>query len=188
MHRTTLLLGLSLLLSPNALVQDAKSAKVTALLRGVVTEEDAEALRAALKKVEGIKVNANDIQSGEKGPFGHYFSPPFVIAIADLGKADLGTIAKVVAETKTPQRGEVPPSLNLVLFHPALQVEEADIVALREAVAEVNGVDARAVGGVGGVLMEGRLWVRLDGSGVAKLADIQAALRGANLDLKQEKP
>jgi hypothetical protein len=183
------MLWLSFLPDSIALSQDAKATQVMITLRGVATEEDAEALRTTLKKAEGIKVNDDDIQSGEKGLFGHYFSPPFVIEIADLDKADLGTIAKAVAETtKTPKRGEVPPSLNLVLFHPALQLEEADIVALREAIAEVNGVDARTVGGVGGIPTEGRLWVRLDGSGLAKLADIQAALKRANLDLRIEKP
>ncbi len=165
--------------------EEAKPAKVTVTIRGAVTDKDAEALTGTLKKIEGVRFKAEEIQAGEPR---HYFTPPFVIEIADLNKTDLGVIAKAVAETKTPKRSEVPPSLNLVLYHPNQQFEETDVVALREALADVSGVDARGPGGTGGDRFEGRFWVRLDGSGNAKLTDIQDALKKGNLDLKLQKP
>jgi hypothetical protein len=57
------------------------------------------------------------------------------VTIADLNKVDVGMLAKVVAETKTASRGEVPPSLNLVLDHPRGMIEQGDITALRAASA-----------------------------------------------------
>src|SRR5262245_27459287 len=183
-----LLIGFVMVFGSSIPVQDSKAVKVTVQIRGVVTNECAEALRGTLGKLNGIKIKIDDIQAAEQGKFKHYFSMPLLVEIADLDKTDLGAIAKVVAETKTSKRGDVPPSLNLVLYAPGIQIEESTVVAVRESLAEVNGVDARAPGGTGAVMVESRFWVRLDGSGNARLAEIRAALRKANLNVQTDKP
>jgi hypothetical protein len=165
-----------------------KPFKVTVEIRGVVTEKDAEALRATLKAVPGIKVTLDTVGPGEKGTFGHYFSPPFMIEFTDPGKADLGVVARAVAQTKTASRGDLPPSLNLVLYSGNNKVEEPDIAAVREAVGDLNGVAARSPGGTVGNPAEGTIRIRLDDSGNATLADILAALKKADLDFRAEKP
>lgn len=188
MWRTLFLLGLSLLVVPTALAQEAEPTSITVTIRGVITETDAQHLREALRAVEGITFEKDDIQRGEKGQFGHYFSPAFVIEIADLNQVDIGALATIVAETKTPSREEVPPSLNLVLFDPDGLIDEPEVVALRQAMRNVNGVEPNVPGGIGGVLQEGRLWIRLEGAGGANLPFIQEALVEANLNLKLTKP
>lgn len=171
-----------------ASAQDTKPTKLTVMIRGVASDQDAEALRGAFKKLDGIKFDADAIQRGEKGKRAHYFSPPFTIEISDLSKADLGDLSKLVAETKTPSRGETPPSLNLIVYHPAGRIDEPDVVAFRAAVSDVNGTEAIQPGGVGGNVAEGWMWLRLDGTGAARLSLIQMALKKADLDLRLEKP
>ena len=97
-------------------------------------------------------------------------------------------VAKAVAGTKTASRGEVSPSLNLVLFSANNKVEESDISAVREAVGDLNGVAARSPGGTVGSPADGTIRVRLDDSGNVALADLLAALKKADLDFRVEKP
>jgi len=63
-----------------------------------------------------------------------------VIAIADINTTDVGAIAAKVSKAVTPSRKEITPSLNLVLFDPDGGIVEQDVVALRTAMFEVNGV------------------------------------------------
>lgn len=171
-----------------ALAQDPKSAKVTVTISGVVDEDSAAALRKTLGKVAGIKVKLDDVVPPEQPDKAkNYFSKPFVIELPDLAKTDLGAVAKAVAQTKLPAKVARGPWLNLALWHPNNMLTESEVVALREAVADAAGVDSRGVGGTGGVSQEGRFWIRLDGSGNARLADILTALRNAKLDLRLEK-
>ncbi|HVL14520.1 MAG TPA: hypothetical protein VM529_18245 [Gemmata sp.] len=171
--------------SDPAVAQDAKPATLTVVFRGMATEEDAAAVRKAVATIEGIKIQTDDIQPGEKGIFGHYFSPPVTLEIADVGKTDLGEIAKVVAGVKTAERKDVPPpSLNLVLFNPDLAVTSDRVRALRAALAEVAGQEGQKPGGIGGVPEERRYWVRLDDTGAARLENILAALKKADIDMK----
>ncbi|MBI1899763.1 MAG: hypothetical protein HYS13_01455 [Planctomycetia bacterium] len=167
--------------------EDAKSAKITVTVRGITSAEDAQAVRDALKAVEKIKFNADDVQPGEKGKRGHYFSPPFVIELSDTETTDIGAVAKAVSEAKTAKRDDLPPSLNLAPFLPGLQIQETDVSGLRAAMDGVSGVDALAAGGVGGVPGEGRLWVRLSGEGQARLTEILTAAAKVELGLKLEK-
>lgn len=188
MSRLAITLGLCLLVVPKCSAREEKPTKLTVVIRGVVTGKDAEALRTSLGKVKGLRMNPDDIQAGEKGQFRHYFSPPFVVEISDTTTAGVGPLAAAVAKTKTPSREEIAPSLNLVLFHPEGSLEEKDIAGLRAALTNVNGVEAQAAGGIGGVPSEGRCWVRLEAAGGADLASILAALRKADLAWKLAPP
>lgn len=188
MKNTIPILLLVLCFATPALAQKPKSVKVTVTIRGMVTEKDAEAVRASLKNVNGIKVALDEIGPGNKGRFGHYFSPPFVIEITDLNKADIGPLASVIAKTKTPSRKEVAPSLNLVLYHSEGAIREKDVADLRAALTDVNGIEAQASGGIGGSLNEGRFWARLEAAGGADLAGVVAALKKAGLKVQLEKP
>lgn len=162
-----------------------KSVKVTVMVSAVPDEEAIKPIRDALTKLSGIKVKAEDISTVEpQDNFKNHFSKPFVIELTDPSKVDLGAVAKAIAETKVKERGQRGPWLTLVLYDPTLKVEESDVVSLREAMANVNGLDAGSAGGTGGSVSESTLWVRIDGSGGAKLSEIQAALRKAELDLR----
>ena len=167
-----------------------KGVKITVTIRGAVSESDAVVLRKTLggikgiKGIKGITVKAASIKAGKKGRFRHYFSPPFVIAIADINTTDVGAIAAKVSKAVTPSRKEITPSLNLVLFDPDGGIVEQDVVALRTAMFEVNGVEQMAAGAIGAVLKEDRYWVRLEAAGGAALADVQSVLKKHRLELK----
>ena len=158
--------------------------KLTVVFRGMATEEDAAAVRKTMAKLAGVKVTAEDIVPGEKGKFGHYFSPPVVLEVADLNKTDVGHIGKAVAAVKTANRKDVPPpSLNLILFTPEREVNSDSVRAVRAAVIDVSGYEAPHPGGLGGVPDERRYWLRVDDSGFARLDDLTAALKKADLEL-----
>ena len=170
-----------------------KGVKITVTIRGAVSESDAVVLRKTLGGIKEIKritvitvitVKAASIKAGKKGRFRHYFSPPFVIAIADINTTDVGAIAAKVSKAVTPSRKEITPSLNLVLFDPDGGIVEQDVVALRTAMFEVNGVEQMAAGAIGAVLKEDRYWVRLEAAGGAALADVQSVLKKHRLELK----
>ena len=80
--------------------------RITVTIRGAASEADAVVLRKTLGGIKGIMVKAESIKAGKKGRFRHYFSPPFVIAIADINKTDIGAIAakERVARADTPSR------------------------------------------------------------------------------------
>lgn len=159
--------------------------KLTVVFRGMATEQDCAAVRKVMAKLEGVKLNVADIEPGEKGKFGHYFSPPVVLEVADLNKTDVGHIGKAVAGVKTTKRKDVPPpSLNLVLFTPEKEVNSDSVRAVRAAVTDVSGYEAPHPGGLGGVPDERRYWLRVDDSGFARLDDLTEALKKADLELQ----
>lgn len=164
--------------------KQVKPVRFTVILRGAVDEECCAALRASLKRVAGLEFDPNDIQAGTKDRFGHYFTPFVRMEVADPEKVDLGKVAQVVAETKTPRREVQPPSLNLILFHPSGMLVRSEIVALREAFGEVPGFDARTPGGTGAFPDQAVFRLRLDGSGVARFESLRQTLRMADLDLR----
>ena len=75
-----------------------------------------------------------------------------------------------------------------MLFDGDEEIVEEDVVALRTAMFEVNGVEQMASGAIGAVPGEGRYWIRLEVAGGAALADVQAALKKHRLGLKLVKP
>jgi hypothetical protein len=168
-----MLLSLCLLACAAAFAQAPQPAKVTVRLGGVGCDGCVPVLREALQKAPGIKFDPAGIRVGEKPK---YFSDAIALEIADLGKTDLGALAKAVAETKTPCQKEAAPSLNLVLFG---IVDEPAVNALRAALVNVAGIDANGAGTIGGLLTEDTFWVRLNASGEARLADICDALKRA---------
>ncbi len=166
-----------------------KAVKVTVMVSMTPDEETLKPIREALAKLAGIRVKAEEIRLADpEDNVRNRFTKHFVIVLDDPSKLDLGHVARVVAETKVPERGDRGPWLTLVLFNPLLRLEESDVVALRDAMANVNGMAAASPGGTGGVRAEHSLWVRVDGSGAAKLSEILAALRKADLDFRLAKP
>jgi hypothetical protein len=96
---------------------------------------------------------------------------PICVVEVDLGKKDVGDLAKAVAGCKTPHKKKEAPSATLILDAPGLNAERAK--GLADALKGVKGVvAAQSSADVGGK----RLEIRLDDAGGAKLADIQKAL------------
>jgi hypothetical protein len=166
----------------------ADAVELTVSVRGVVTENDAAVLRKLLSRVSGARCSVSELQPGAKGAFGHYFSPPVSVVLDDPGKVDIGVLARAVAEAATPSRKEVPPSLNLVLYPLGFVIGESEVVALRGATSELAGSASGQPGGTGAVSADNRFWVRLDGSGTARLQEFVDAARKAKLDIYLKKP
>jgi len=143
--------------------EPAKATKVTIQLRGAINDKSVEALRAALKQVKGIKFNPDNIQKGEEPKF---FTNAFTIEIADISKTDIGAVAKAAAEADTPLKDELKPGLHLWLY-PADQLDERLIVKARDALAKTDGVVQER--GIGGSPTDQAMWIRIAGSGKAKL-------------------
>jgi len=158
--------------------EPAKATKVTIQLRGAINDKSVEALRAALKKVTGIKFNPDAIQKGEEPAF---FTNAFTIEITDHDKTDLGAVAKVAAEAETPLKAELKPGLHLWLY-PTDQVDERLIVKVRDALARTEGVVQER--GIGGSPPDQAIWIRLDGSGKAKLKTILETLSDAGVHVR----
>ena len=156
-----------------------KPAKVTVMLRGVVTDRCEVVLREALSKVKGIKFDINNIGRGKKPHF--YTDPPFPIEITDKTKTDIGAVAKAVADAETPHKPALPPSLNLILYL-SDPITERSLGRFLKQLDEVEGVAARErPGGFGVRVGEGYLWIRLDDTGAAKLEEILNAAKKAEL-------
>lgn len=184
---TRLLAAITLACATTAPAADPKPVKLTVAFRGMATEEDAAAVRKEMEKVKGIKIRVEDIQPGEKAPFGHYFSPPVEIELVDPSKTDLGHLGKVVAAVKVKERKDVPPpALVLVLFTPELDVDSPRVRALRAAVLDVVGIEPQP-GGLGGWKAERRYWIRMDPAGGAKLDEILAAIKKADIEVQLRK-
>ena len=171
----------------NVSLAETKTVKLTVSIRGTIKPADANALQKTLSKLAGAKVKPDAVKVGEKGQFGHYFSPPFVIELQDTNKLDIGAVATAISETKTPSRSEVPPSLNLTLYSVG-KINEASVMELREVLGKVNGLEPYVSGGLGAWIKSRRYWVRLEATGGAQIEFIQQALKAAQIDLKLIKP
>ena len=163
--------------------QQQRIQKVTVLVRGVHCFECVDSLRTSLEKMKGIRFDPSAIDTGQKPRF---FSEPFVIEIRDPEKTILGAVAHTVSETKTAHRRKFPPSLNLVLYTSDRITEEA-VVALRQAVKDVNGLEPMASGGVGGFPNKGFFWLKLEGAGGAVFKDVLKAIEDAGIRVTTEK-
>ncbi len=149
-----------------------KLTTIKVVLSGAHCEECTRRLRAALKDLPGIKFNADDVQPG---PWPEFWSSRFMIEIADIKKTGIGAIAKVVAEADTTHKSTAAPGLFLLLPWKVTLVED-DAEKLHPALANLPGVDRKAS-------MDGDLyaWIKLDGSGTAKLSPIVKSLSDAGL-------
>lgn len=107
-----------------------------------------------------------------------YITKPIEVTIKDRENAYVGQLAKAVAEANTPHDREASRGIFVVLYTPDTIDEEA-VVALREALRPVNGLEV-AAGQLGGFPRHGYFWVRLEDAGGAELSDIIKAARKAN--------
>ena len=136
------------------------------LLRGVRSEQQAEALNQALRRVPSAKFPNRVLApaNGEEASLTAFFLSPY--------NSDVGDLARAVSSV----RGC---SLTLVLRAPGLSAAKGD--QLRAALRGVRGVDAIAsTADVKHQLIR----VRLDGNGGARREEIQKAL--ADYGVKSE--
>lgn len=156
----------------------SKAKRFTVILGGVVDDESARVLRKSLRKIKGVGFKAKQLKAGEKP---RYFTR-LPVRIADLEKTTLGSLAKAVATADLPRQDEVEPTVNLALFATRPITEEA-VMALRREMTGVPGVAAQVPGGIGGLIDERVFWVRLDNTGEARLENVLAAAKRAELGL-----
>jgi len=160
-----------------------KPTKVSIIIRGAHCDPGVKILRATLGKLKGIKYRADDIEKGSKPK---YFTDPFIVEIADTRKTNIGALATVVSEAKTPHRDDVPPKDNLVLYTPD-RIDEPSVMALRSSLRDVNGLEVDAPGGLGGFPKRGYYWIQLENAGGAALSDIMTAAKKSGLKLSLQK-
>jgi outer membrane protein assembly factor BamB len=154
----------------------AKAVKLNLSLLSGGAKEDLDALRDALKKVAGIKFNADDIQFADFGRDGGTFTRFFSVEIPDRAKTDLGAIAKVVAAANTSKKERTPAALFLIIRY---RPDSTNNEKLRAALAKVKGVQAeKSWAG------DQNLWVNVDGSGQGKLVEIIRALHEARIPIR----
>jgi hypothetical protein len=152
---------------------DAKPARPKVALFAGGAAGDVEVLRGALGKLPSVRFKADELKFGDFARDGGLFTGFFDLDIGDLNKADIGPIARAVAAAGTSRREQAPPALFLILKYRPDSVKTAE---LRSALAKVEGVHAdRSWAG------DANLWVSVDASGQARLADITRALHAASV-------
>ena len=155
---------------------DAKPAKPTVAVLVGGADSDLKVLRETLEKVPGIKFKADEIKFADFGRDGGTFTSFFAIEIADLAKTDIGAIAKAVASANTSKKEKCPPALFVILRYKPDSVKTDE---LRKTLAKVKGAAAeKSWAG------DANLWVGVDGSGQAKLAEITKALHDAGVKFR----
>jgi hypothetical protein len=180
LHRSAfallLLTAAAFLLSQPLRADDAaRPAKPKAAIFAGGTNEDLKMIREALGKIPGIKVKADEIQFGDFRRDGGVFTSFFTIEIADLGKTDVGAIAKAVSAANTSKKERTPPAMFVVIRY---KPDSTKNEPFRAALAKVKGVQPEK-SWVG----DSNLWVSIDGSGQSKLAEITRALHGAEIKI-----
>jgi hypothetical protein len=130
----------AVVVNPSVSAGDAKPAKAKVSLVGGGGEGDLKAFRAALGKIPGVTLKADDIQASDIRRDDMLFTKPFAIALADAAKTDIGAVAKAVAAADTPSKDRVPPALYLVIGY---QAGGANNEQLRSTLDNVKGVEAR---------------------------------------------
>jgi copper chaperone CopZ len=133
-------------------------------LHGVRCAGCAGALTEALSKVPSVKV----VEKPTKKTFS---TTALTVIDLDLGKADVGELAKAIADAETPHRLKEAPSSFLILEAPKLS--KANAKAAVDALKAVRGVDVRESAAE---VKTKQIHVKLDRRGGARLADIQRAL------------
>jgi len=123
--------------------------RVSFLIRGAHCDEVLDVLRKTLAGVKGIRFKPEDIHAGKKPK---WFSDPFMVEFLnpdrDPLKPNVGSLATVIGDARTPHRDDLPPKLNLVLYTPD-DIDEPAVMALRSELMDVNGVEVLEPGGLG---------------------------------------
>jgi hypothetical protein len=154
----------------------AKPVRLTVAMLTGGTDGDLKVLRETLAKIPDVKFKADDLKYADFGRDGGLFTGFLVIELADLAKTDVGAVAKAVAAADTPKKEKVPSGLFAILRYKPDSVKTDD---LRKTLARVKGVRAdKSWAG------DSNLWVAVDGSGQAKLAEITAALHAAGVKFR----
>ena len=166
-------LGLS---TPMARADDPKPARPTIALLVGGADGDLKVLRDTLGTVPGLTFKADDLKFADFGRDGGLFTGFLPVEIADLGKADVGAIGKAVAAADTSKKDKCPPALFVILRYRPDSVKTDE---LRITLARVSGV--RAEKSWAG---DANLWVGVDDSGKARLAEITRALHGAGIKFR----
>ena len=161
-----------------------KPTRVSFVMRGAHCDEDVRVLRKALRKTKDIRFKAERISAGEKP---RYMTPPFIVELLDIEKTDVGALAESISKAKTPHAKEFAPTMNLVLYSRS-KIDEDSVIALRNALRNVNGVEVLEPGGSGAVPSEGYHWVQLEDAGGAALAEILSAAEKATIEVSTRKP
>jgi hypothetical protein len=104
------------------------------------------------------------------------FTSFFTLEISDLSRTDIGAVAKAVAQANTSKKEKRPSSLYVVVRYRPDSVKNEPF---RAALAKVQGVQAEK-SWVG----DANLWVNVDGSGEAMLAEIIRALHFAGIKIR----
>jgi hypothetical protein len=154
----------------------AKPAKPTIAILVGGAKEDLGVLKETLEKLPGVKFKADDLKLADFGKGGGKFTIFLTIEIADLAKCDIGTIAKALAAANTSKMEIRPAALFLILRY---KPDSTDNEKFREAIATVKGVrpDKSWVG-------DANIWVSVDASGAAKLADVLRVIHAAGIKIK----
>jgi hypothetical protein len=153
-----------------------KPVTVKVSLVGGGGEEDLQPFQTALGKVQGIKFTEADIKSSDIKREEMLFTKPFTLELTDVSKTDVGAVAKAIATADTKTKAKVTPGVYLVIGYDAGGAKDDQ---LRDTLSTVKGVEARHsfVGDI-------NLWIKLDGSGDARLADIRKALKDVSIPIK----
>ena len=133
-------------------------------LHGIHCAGCAGALTESMSKVPSVKV----IEKPSKKLLS---TTSLTILDIDWGKAELGDLAKAIADTETTHRAKEAPFSFLILDAPSLT--RVNVGKLEEALKGVRGIDAK---GSKTDLKKKEIHLKLDGRGGAKIADIQKAL------------
>jgi hypothetical protein len=150
----------------------SRADEVLLRIDGIQNNADADVITKALANIESVKIATKPTKE----------KPETRIAL-DLAKADVGQLARAVAEAKTPSRDKAAPSATLVLGYARLDASAlADEVYLpprvEPALAKLAGVEAKKCSFD---FKKQLLLVKLDDKGGAKLADI---LKGCGIPVK----
>jgi hypothetical protein len=165
--------GLSI---PTARADDPKPARPTIALLVGGADGDLKVLRETLGKIPGLTFKADDLKFADFGRDGGLFTGFLPVEIADLGKVDVGAIAKAVAAADTSKKDRCPPALFVVFRYRPDSVKTDE---LRAVLARVPGVRAEK-SWAGDV----NLWVGVEDSGKSRLAEITRALHGAGIKFR----
>jgi hypothetical protein len=150
---------------------EGQAEQVTLQIDNVQSDDEGWAITRALARLPDVKVAQRVTKE----------KPTAVVAF-DPAKADVGDLARVVAQTETARRDKF--AATLVLSYKRLDTkaaaDEAVLPGLVEpAFAKLRGVDVK------GSKLDTKakeIRIRLDGKGGAKLADIKAAFPGLTLE------
>lgn len=136
-------------------------------------DADLKALRTTLAKFQSLKFDANDVKFGDFKRDGGLFVQPIDVQFTDLGKTDVGEVAKAVAEAKLSKNDG-----GLYLFM-RYQPKSIDTKQLRAALGKVKGVTAeKSWAG------DANIWLHVDATGHGKLAEITRTLHGAGVKFR----